>query len=47
MKSWIERRRPTVTETPEFERPGNIVVASTPRGPEVFIAGTEPGAKRD
>jgi penicillin-binding protein 1A len=47
MRSWIDRRRATLPEPPEFERPGNIVVASTPRGPEVFIAGTEPGARKD
>jgi len=42
MKSWIARQRPAHAETPVFERPGNIVTVSTSRGPEVFIAGTQP-----
>jgi len=46
MKPWIERRRTQVTELPAFERPGNVVTAMTANGPEVFIAGTEPGIKR-
>jgi penicillin-binding protein 1A len=45
MKSWIDRRRAAGGDPPEFERPGNVVVVSTEKGPEVFIAGTEPGAK--
>jgi penicillin-binding protein 1A len=46
MQSWIERRRGQ-GDPPVFERPGNVVVVSTPRGPESFIAGTEPGARPD
>ena len=46
MQSWIERRRGQ-GDPPTFERPGNVVVVSTPRGPESFIAGTEPGARPD
>ena len=42
MKSWIARQRATRPEPPVFERPGNIVTVNTTRGPEVFIAGTEP-----
>ena len=42
MKSWIARQRPADAEPPVFERPGNIVTVSTSRGPEVFIAGTQP-----
>ena len=42
MKSWIARRREAKPEPPAFERPGNIVTVSTSRGPEDFIAGTEP-----
>jgi penicillin-binding protein 1A len=42
MKSWIARQRPTRPEPPLFERPGNIVTVQTARGPEVFIAGTQP-----
>jgi penicillin-binding protein 1A len=44
MASWIERRREQLDEPPEFTRPGNVVVVPTARGPEVFIAGTEPGS---
>jgi penicillin-binding protein 1A len=44
MKSWIDRRRGAGGDPPEFQRPGNVVVVPTLRGPEVFIAGTEPGA---
>jgi penicillin-binding protein 1A len=43
MRDWIERRRKELDAPPEFSRPGNIVVVQTPRGPEVFIAGTEGG----
>ena len=42
MKTWVERRRAELPETPDFERPNNIVIVSTPAGPEAFIAGTEP-----
>jgi penicillin-binding protein 1A len=44
MKTWIDRRRAAGGDPPEFQRPGNVVVVPTLRGPEVFIAGTEPGA---
>jgi penicillin-binding protein 1A len=44
MHGWIERRRAVAGPEPTFERPGNIVVVSTPSGPESFIAGTEPDA---
>ncbi len=42
METWVGRRRREVTEPPDFERPGNIVIVQTPTGPEVFIIGTEP-----
>jgi penicillin-binding protein 1A len=45
MKNWIDRRRAAGGDPPQFERPGNVVVVSTVKGPEVFIAGTEPGAR--
>jgi penicillin-binding protein 1A len=45
MDNWVKRRRAQVTDPPDFERPGNVVIASTPNGPEVFIAGTEPIGK--
>jgi penicillin-binding protein 1A len=45
MKGWIDRRRAAGGDPPTFERPGNIVIVSTDKGPEAFIAGTEPGAK--
>jgi penicillin-binding protein 1A len=44
MKSWVDRRRTAGGDPPEFTRPGNVVVVPSLRGPEVFIAGTEPGA---
>jgi penicillin-binding protein 1A len=44
MKSWVDRRRAAGGDPPEFTRPGNVVVVPSLRGPEVFIAGTEPGA---
>jgi penicillin-binding protein 1A len=44
MKSWIARRRAELPSRPDFARPGNIVTVGTPRGTEVFIAGTEPVA---
>jgi len=43
MKDWVARRRAELAEPPQFQRPGNVVVALTANGPEVFIAGTEPG----
>jgi len=43
MKTWVERRRKELTTPPEFERPGNVILVSTPTGPEYFIVGTEPG----
>jgi penicillin-binding protein 1A len=43
MKSWVARRRADGSPRPEFTRPANIVTADTPTGPDVFIAGTEPG----
>ena len=42
MKSWIDRRRAELKIPPTFTRPGNIVVAPTEHGLELFIAGTEP-----
>jgi membrane carboxypeptidase/penicillin-binding protein len=42
MKTWIARQRAARPEPPAFERPGNIVTATTERGSDVFIAGTEP-----
>ncbi len=42
MQSWVARRRAELSEPPEFERPGNVVVVQTAGGPEVFIVGTEP-----
>jgi penicillin-binding protein 1A len=42
MKTWIARQQAARPEPPAFERPGNIVTATTERGPDVFIAGTEP-----
>jgi penicillin-binding protein 1A len=46
MRAWIARQRSARSDPPAFERPGNIVTVSTARGPEVFIAGTEPGDGR-
>lgn len=43
MQHWTDRRR-KAGATPAFDRPSNVVVVSTPRGPESFIVGTEPGA---
>jgi penicillin-binding protein 1A len=46
MKSWVDRRRAELPETPVFLRPGNVVELPSPKGPkgfEVFIAGTAPG----
>jgi penicillin-binding protein 1A len=43
MKSWVARRRADGNPRPEFIRPANIVTVDTPTGPDVFIAGTEPG----
>jgi penicillin-binding protein 1A len=46
MGSWVKRQRARLGEPPEFERPGNVVTAMTANGPEVFLAGTEPGGKK-
>jgi penicillin-binding protein 1A len=46
MKSWVTRRRAEGREPPSFERPGNIVTAMTPNGPEVFLPGTAPGGRK-
>jgi penicillin-binding protein 1A len=46
MSSWVKRQRARLGERPEFERPGNVVTAMTANGPEVFLAGTEPGGKK-
>lgn len=43
MRAWAARRRAKLAEPPTFERPGNIVIVATGDGPEVYIAGTEPG----
>jgi penicillin-binding protein 1A len=46
MKSWVERRRATLPEPPDFPRPGNVVIVMTDTGrPEAYIVGTEPTAK--
>jgi penicillin-binding protein 1A len=45
MRTWIARRRLELPEPPEFVRPGNVVIAETPVGPEAFIVGTEPAAR--
>jgi penicillin-binding protein 1A len=45
MKSWIDRRRASDAEPPVFQKPGNVVEVNTARGPEVFIAGTEPAVR--
>jgi penicillin-binding protein 1A len=45
MKVWVNRRRAALAQPPVFERPGNVVVVMTDSGPEVYIAGTEPGIK--
>jgi penicillin-binding protein 1A len=45
MKPWIESRRAALESKPEFIRPGNVVTVITPKGPEVFISGTEPGGR--
>jgi penicillin-binding protein 1A len=41
MKFWVDRRRQELAEPPSFSRPGNVVFV----GGEVYIAGTEPGAR--
>jgi len=46
MRTWVDRRRDELAEPPDFSRPGNIVVVDTEYGPEVYIAGTEPGVGR-
>jgi penicillin-binding protein 1A len=43
MQQWAARRRKELAEPPAFVRPGNIVIVATGDGPEVYIAGTEPG----
>jgi len=45
MQDWVKRRRAELAEPPQFQRPGNVVVALTANGPEVFIAGTEPNGR--
>jgi penicillin-binding protein 1A len=45
MKTWVARQRAAKPEPPVFPRPGNIVEVGTSHGPEVFIAGTEPGGR--
>jgi penicillin-binding protein 1A len=42
MRTWVARRRAALPSPPSFERPGNVVTVPTDKGPEVFIAGTEP-----
>ncbi len=42
MKSWVDRRRNTLKDTPEFSRPGSVVLVQTANGVEAFISGTEP-----
>jgi penicillin-binding protein 1A len=42
MKTWVDRRRATLPQAPEFTRPGNIVLMQLADGLEAFIAGTEP-----
>jgi penicillin-binding protein 1A len=46
MSSWVKRQRARLGEPPQFERPGNVVTAMTATGPELFLAGTEPGGKK-
>ncbi|MFI5177649.1 MAG: penicillin-binding transpeptidase domain-containing protein, partial [Vicinamibacterales bacterium] len=46
MKPWVARRKTELADRPTFERPNNVIVAMTANGPDVFIAGTEPGKKR-
>jgi penicillin-binding protein 1A len=41
MQAWIAHRREQ-GDPPSFQAPGNIVMVETARGPEAFIAGTEP-----
>jgi penicillin-binding protein 1A len=43
MQAWAARRRKELAQPPAFERPGNIVIVATGDGPDVYIAGTEPG----
>ncbi|MEO7190633.1 MAG: PBP1A family penicillin-binding protein [Vicinamibacterales bacterium] len=47
MRTYIDRRRAELPEPPEFTQPGNVVVVPLASGPEVFIAGTQPGARRE
>ncbi len=43
MKSWIDRRKKELSDPPAFTKPDNVIVIMGERGPEAFIAGTEPG----
>ncbi len=43
MKPWIARRKAESPDRPDFVRPNNVVIVMTDKGPEAFIAGTEPG----
>jgi len=47
MKPWVARRKAELGERPDFEKPNNVILALTENGPDVFIAGTEPGKKDD
>ncbi len=40
MKSWIDRRREQLPDTPTFDRPGNVVMVNG----NAYIAGTQPAA---
>lgn len=43
MRNWVDRRRKELGQPPTFEKPGNVILVTTPNGPEYFIVGTEPG----
>jgi penicillin-binding protein 1A len=45
MKAWITRRKAELGDSPmpSFTKPDNVIVIMTDKGPEAFIAGTEPG----
>jgi hypothetical protein len=43
MKPWVARRKAEGGDRPDFTKPNNVVFVMTDTGPEVFIAGTEPG----
>ncbi len=46
MQSWVSRRRAQGGESPQFERPSNIVMATGSDGRTyAYIAGTEPGIR--